>query len=59
VAIQEPKILPHREAIRKSISEILQVDVDQVFIKAKTGEKLGPVGNSEAVEVWATCLLTK
>lgn len=59
VAIQEPKILPHREAIRKSISEILQVDVDQVFIKAKTGEKLGPVGKSEAVEVWATCLLTK
>ncbi len=59
VAIQEPKILPHREAIRKSIAAILQVDVDQVFIKAKTGEKLGPVGNSEAVEVWATCLLTK
>lgn len=59
VAIQEPKILPHREAIRKSIAAILQVDVEQVFIKAKTGEKLGPVGNSEAVEVWATCLLTK
>lgn len=59
VAIQEPKILPHREAIRKSIASILQVDVEQVFIKAKTGEKLGPVGNSEAVEVWATCLLTK
>ena len=59
VAIQEPKILPHREAIRRSIASILQVDVEQVFIKAKTGEKLGPVGNSEAVEVWATCLLTK
>lgn len=59
VAIQEPKILPHREAIRKSIASILQVDVEQVFIKAKTGEKLGPVGNSEAVEVWATCLLNR
>lgn len=59
VAIQEPKILPHREAIRKSIASILYVDVDQVFIKAKTGEKLGPVGNGEAVEVWATCLLTR
>lgn len=59
VAIQEPKLLPHREAIRKSISSILQVDVEQVFIKAKTGEKLGPVGNGEAVEAWATCLLTR
>ena len=59
VAIQEPKILPHREAIRNSIASILYVDIDQVFIKAKTGEKLGPVGNGEAVEVWATCLLTR
>lgn len=59
VAIQEPKILPHREAIRKSIASILQARSEQVFIKAKTGEKLGPVGNSEAVEVWATCLLSR
>lgn len=59
VAIQEPKLLPHRTAIRESVAAILQVEVDQVFVKAKTGEKLGPVGNGEAVEVWATCLLTR
>jgi len=59
VAIQEPKILPHREAIRKSIASILDVDISQVFIKAKTGEKLGPVGNSQAVEAWATCLVSR
>lgn len=59
VAIQEPKILPYREAIRKTIASILDVDASQVFIKAKTGEKLGPVGNSQAVEVWAACLVSK
>ena len=59
VAIQQPKIQPHRTAIRKSIAAILEVDEERVFIKAKTGEKLGPVGNSEAVEVWATCLLSR
>lgn len=59
VAIQEPKLLPHRAAIRESIAATLQVEAEQVFVKAKTGEKLGPVGTGEAVEVWATCLLTK
>lgn len=59
VAIEQPKILPHRQAIRESIASILHVNTDQVFIKAKTGEKLGPVGRQEAVEVWVTCLLTK
>lgn len=59
VAIQEPKLLPYRTAIRESIAATLQVEVEQVFVKAKTGEKLGPVGTGEAVEVWATCLLTK
>ena len=59
VAIQEPKLLPYRTAIRESIAATLQVEVEQVFVKAKTGERLGPVGTGEAVEVWATCLLTK
>ncbi len=59
VAIERPKILPHRQRIRESIASTLGVDSSQVFVKAKTGEGLGPVGREEAVEVWATCLLTK
>ena len=31
----------------------------QIFVKAKTGEKMGKIGRSEAIEVWATCLLSK
>ncbi|HBB73450.1 MAG TPA: 2-C-methyl-D-erythritol 2,4-cyclodiphosphate synthase, partial [Planctomycetaceae bacterium] len=35
---QRPKILPHRTAIRRRIAEILHVDEEAVWLKAKTGE---------------------
>ena len=43
--------------MKKSIAQILEVDETQIFVKAKTGEKLGEIGNGLAVAVWATCLL--
>lgn len=57
IAIEKPKILPYRKEIIKSIATILEVKESQVFVKAKTGEKLGEIGNRLAVAVWATCLL--
>lgn len=57
IAIEKPKILPYRKDIIKSIATILEVEESQVFVKAKTGEKLGEIGNGLAVAVWATCLL--
>ena len=57
IAIEKPKILPYRKDIIKSIATILEVEESQVFVKAKTGEKLGVIGNGLAVAVWATCLL--
>jgi len=59
IALQEPKFLPWRQQVRESIAHVLGVDADCIFVKAKTGEGLGPVGTGEAVEVWATCLLSK
>jgi 2-C-methyl-D-erythritol 2,4-cyclodiphosphate synthase len=59
IALEKPKFLPHRPAIRASIAETLGIDIDRIFVKAKTGEGLGSVGTGEAVEVWAICLLTK
>ncbi len=59
VALEKPKFLPWREAVRASIAGILGVDTDQVFVKAKTEEGCGAVGRSEAVAVWATCLLSR
>ena len=59
IALEKPKFLPRRQEVIDSIAKILHVEKNQVFVKAKTGEKLGDVGQSRAVEVWATCLLSK
>jgi len=59
VKLQEPKFLPHRQKVRQSIAGILGVSADQVFVKAKTGERVGPVGLCQAVETEAICLLCK
>ena len=59
IALQEPKFLPWRQQVRESIAQVLGVETDCIFVKAKTGEGLGPVGRGEAVEAWATCLLSK
>lgn len=59
IALEKPKFLPHRDAVRSSIAAVLGVSVDQVFVKAKTGEKTGDVGEGRVVECWASCLLEK
>ncbi len=59
IALEKPKFIPHRDSVRKSISEVLGCSMEQVFVKAKTGEKLGDVGQGRAVEVWSVCLLER
>ncbi len=59
IKLEQPKFIPYRDSVIKSIAETLGIDETQVFVKAKTGEKMGEVGKSEAVEVWCTCLLSK
>ena len=57
IALENPKFLPFRDQVRESIANILEVSKDQIFVKAKTGEKLGDIGQGRAVEVWTVCLL--
>lgn len=59
IALEKPKFLPYREQVRDSIAKILGVEKSQIFVKAKTGEKLGDIGQGRAVEVWTVCLLEK
>ena len=59
IKLEKPKFIPYREQVIKSIAGVLQIDPSQVFVKAKTGEKLPPVGTSEAVEAQAVCLLSR
>ena len=55
VFAQRPKLLPHKAAIRRRIAEILGLAVEQVGLKAKTGEHIGPVGREEAI--MAECIV--
>ena len=57
VIAQAPKLAPHIAAMRARIAEVLQLDIDQVNVKAKTAEKMGPVGEGRAMEARAVVLL--
>ena len=59
ILLEQPKFLPYRNSVIASIASILNVDYSSVFVKAKTGEKMGKIGNGEAIEAFATCLLEK
>lgn len=59
VFAQRPKLLPHKEAIRRRIAEILGVRPDQIGLKAKTGEQVGPVGREEAIMAECVALVVK
>jgi 2-C-methyl-D-erythritol 2,4-cyclodiphosphate synthase len=57
VLAQEPKLSPHKEAIRGRIAALLGVDASLVGVKAKTGEGVGPVGRQEAIVAECVVLL--
>ncbi|MDR3145784.1 MAG: 2-C-methyl-D-erythritol 2,4-cyclodiphosphate synthase [Treponema sp.] len=59
VCCEKPKLLPCRDRIRQSLAAALEAPVDAVFVKGKTGEGLGPVGEGLAVEAEALCLLER
>ncbi|MDR3148057.1 MAG: 2-C-methyl-D-erythritol 2,4-cyclodiphosphate synthase [Treponema sp.] len=59
VCCEGPRLLPHRDAIRASLAGALGVGPERVFVKGKTGEGLGPVGEGLAVEALALCLLER
>lgn len=49
VQAQQPKISPHKEAMRNRIAELLGLAVEAVNVKAKTGEGLDAIGRGEAI----------
>ena len=59
VAMQRPKLRPFIDAMREHIAKALDLNLNQVSIKATTTEKLGFVGKEEGVAAYAVCLLKK
>ncbi len=59
IVAQSPKLAPHIAAINAGVAKALGVQADQVNVKAKTAEKLGPVGMGQSIEARAVALLKK
>jgi len=57
VIAQAPKLAPHIVAMRQNIAQALGINMDCVNVKAKTAEKMGPVGEGRAMEARAAVLL--
>ena len=59
IIAQAPKLAPHIGAMRTRIADILGIAPDCVNVKAKTAEKMGPVGEGLAIEARAVVLLQR
>ncbi len=59
VVAQAPKLAPYKPAMRERIASILGIVPSQVNVKAKTAEKLGPVGEGLSMEAQAVVLLIR
>ena len=58
ICLQTPKIGPYIPEMKKILAICMDVDVDQISIKATTTEKLSFVGREEGVSAYATVLIT-
>ncbi|MBW4556814.1 MAG: 2-C-methyl-D-erythritol 2,4-cyclodiphosphate synthase [Trichormus sp. ATA11-4-KO1] len=57
VVAERPKLKPHIEKMRAKLATVLQLQPNQIGIKATTNEKLGPVGREEGICAHAVVLL--
>ena len=59
VILEKPKVNPHVEDMQSIISEVLEIDIDCISIKATTHERVDSFGDSKAVKSYAVALLSK
>lgn len=59
IVAQRPKLKPYLNQMREILSEILNINIDQLSIKATTEEKLGFTGSEEGIKSYAVVLLEK
>jgi 2-C-methyl-D-erythritol 2,4-cyclodiphosphate synthase len=59
VILERPKLMDYREAIRRRLADTLALELDQVSVKFKTAEKIGPVGEGRSAEAQAVVSLRR
>jgi len=56
---QQPKLSSFKPAMKQNLARLLEMSESQINVKAKTGEKVGPVGRGEAMEATVVALITQ
>jgi 2-C-methyl-D-erythritol 2,4-cyclodiphosphate synthase len=59
VCLEEPKVNPHVDAMKKILAQLMNVTEDDISIKATTNENLGYVGRGEGVNAMAVALISR
>lgn len=59
ICAEWPKLNPHIPEMQKTLSEVMELDIDSVSIKATTSEKMGFVGRQEGITAYAVVLIYK
>lgn len=59
VAAERPKLNPHIPEMKRVLADVLQVDIEDISIKATTTERLGFTGRQEGIAAYATVLIQK
>ena len=57
VILEKPKLKDHRQQIREAVAATMALSIEQVSVKFKTAEKVGPVGEGRSAEAQAIVLL--
>ncbi|MCI0751194.1 MAG: 2-C-methyl-D-erythritol 2,4-cyclodiphosphate synthase [Flammeovirgaceae bacterium] len=59
ITLENPKINPHIDAMKKVLAPLMNISEEEVSIKATTNEKLGYVGREEGMNAYAVALISK
>lgn len=59
ISLERPKLKDYISQMRKNVASLLEININQVSIKAGTNEKMGPVGEGNAIEATSMILLKK
>ncbi len=59
LALEQPKINPHIDEMKKSLAGVMEIDINDISIKATTNERMGYVGREEGVNAFAVAIIYK
>ena len=59
LVLEQPKINPHIDEMKRTLASILNIELNDIGIKATTNEKMGYVGREEGVCAYAVALIQK